>query len=165
MQTKIKNIFKDDRMTRSQIWIPKEEFDLLLPTFEFVEKETDIKRRSNNKRTYGWRKSKLETSEQKLFFILYYLKVYPTYDEAWIAWWVSKSRISDWIYRYFPILKESLKRLWVLPPETKEEYTKKFWRDMTKKRIFIDWSEREISRSINYKTQKKFYSGKKRNIQ
>ena len=164
MKEKIQLIFKDDRITKSQIWISSKEFGLLLPTFEIVDKEEEIKRRSMTKRGYGWRKSKLETWEHKLFFILYYLKVYPSYDTAWVVWWVSKSRISECIYRYFPILKESLKRLWVLPPENKEEYKKKFKDNWWNSYIFIDWSEREVSRSTDYEKQKKFYSWKKRDI-
>ena len=34
MLTKIKNIFKDKRLLKSQIWITKEEFNILQPTFE-----------------------------------------------------------------------------------------------------------------------------------
>ncbi len=165
MLTKIKNIFKDKRLLKSQIWITKEEFDILQPTFELVDKEEDIKRRKWKKRSYWWRNSKLKNWEQRLFFILYYFKVYPTYDEASVAWWVSKSVISWWICRYFLVLKESLKRLGTLPAETKEEFVKRFWDNGGKKYIFIDWSEREVSRSTNYSKQKKFYSWKKRNIQ
>ncbi len=165
MIEKIQKIFKDDRTTKATIWIPKAEFDLLLPTFDTVDKEFEQIQRSKKKRNYGWRKSILQTWEHKLFFILYYLKVYPTYDEWWIAWWTHRSVIWDWICKYSPILKESLKRLWVIPPETKEEFQKKFWDSYDKKYIFIDWSERDISRSTDYSKQKKFYSWKKRNTQ
>ena len=165
MVEKIWKIFKDDRTTRSMIWITKEEFKLLEPTFALVDKENEIKRRRTKERIYGWRKSILETSEHRLFFILYYLKVYPTYDEWWVAWWTARCVIWDWICKYFPILQESLKRLWVIPPETKEDFQERFWNSYEKKYIFIDWSERNVSRSTNYSKQKKFYSGKKNNIQ
>ena len=161
MKEKIAKIFKDDRTTRSQIWIPKEEFDILLPTFTKAVEEADSKRRLLKTRKYWWRKPILETWEHKLFFILYYCKVYPTYDEWGIAWWVHRSMIWNWVQRYLPILQESLRRLWTIPPETGEEFNKKFWEKYERKYIFIDWSERQVTRSTDYQKQKQFYSGKK----
>lgn len=165
MKEKINKIFEDDRTTRSQIWIPKEEFFLLLPTFEKVNLEEENKRKIWNKQKYWWRKPILETAEQKLFFILYYCKVYPTYDEWGLAWWIHRTMIWNWVLRYLPILQESLKRLWQIPPETGEEFNKKFCNNYEKKYIFIDWSERIVPRNVDYKKQKKFYSWKKNFIQ
>ena len=151
----IEKILEDGRSCKSQIWINKFEFEILLPTFEQVELEEKMKR--EKKRTiWWWRKSSLKWSKEKLFFILYYLKVYPTYDEWWVLWWVHRTVIWDWVYKFFPILKESLRRLWVLPWENKEDFNKKLNSDSKRKYVFIDWSEREITRSTNYEKQKKF---------
>jgi len=136
MKEKINKIFKDDRTTRSQIWIPKNEFELLLPTFEKVDIEEEEKRKIWNKQKYWWRKSVLETAEHKLFFILYYCKVYPTYDESGLDLWVHRSIIWNWVQRYLPILQESLKRLWQIPPETGEELNRKFCNNY-EKNIFL----------------------------
>lgn len=166
MKEKIEKILKDERTSKSQIWITKEEFEILLPTFEQVELEERKKSEKSKKRAmWWWRKSVLSWIIEKLFFILYYLKVYPTYDEAWVLWWVHRSVIWDWVIKLFPILKESLNRLWVLPWETKEEFNKKLIWDKKQKYIFIDWSERQITRSTDYEKQKKFYSWKKSYIQ
>ncbi|MDQ7022818.1 MAG: hypothetical protein Q9M97_04780 [Candidatus Gracilibacteria bacterium] len=70
MKEKINKIFEDDRTTRSQIGIPKEEFFLLLPTFEKVNLEEENKRKIGNKQKYGGRKPVLETAEQKLFLYI-----------------------------------------------------------------------------------------------
>ncbi|MDQ7023867.1 MAG: transposase family protein [Candidatus Gracilibacteria bacterium] len=91
---------------------------LLLPTFEKVNLEEENKRKIGNKQKYGGRKPVLETAEQKLFFILYYCKVYPTYDEGGLAWGIHRTMIGNWVLRYLPILQESLKRLGQIPPET-----------------------------------------------
>jgi len=63
---------------------------------------------------------------------------------------------------YFPLLKKALKRLGVLPPETKEEFQIMLAKNQGKKYLIIDVSEREIARSTNYQTQKEFFSGKKK---
>lgn len=166
MIEKIEKILNEERTSKSQIWIVKEEFEILLPTFEQVEWEEKRKNEKTRKRAiWWWRKSVLSWIREKLFFILYYLKVYPTYDEASVLWWVHRSVIWDWVIKFFPILKESLKRLWVLPWETKEDFMKKLSWEKKQKYIFIDWSERQISRSTDYQKQKKFYSWKKNYIQ
>lgn len=164
MQTQIDKILANNRTCKAHIWIVSNEFNILLETFTVVYNEFDMKARATKKRQYGWRKSKLCTMTQRLFFILRYLKTNPKYDIAWVIWWVDKSVICDYIVKYVPILSESLRRLWCTPPQTIEEFREKYrWNQFDILRV--DATEREVTRSTKAKIQKKYYSGKKNIIQ
>ncbi|MDQ7023471.1 MAG: hypothetical protein Q9M97_08280 [Candidatus Gracilibacteria bacterium] len=73
--------------------------------------------------------------------------------------------IGNWVLRYLPIVQESLKDYDKSLLRTGEEFNKKFCNNYEKKYIFIDGSERIVPRNVDYKKQKKFYSGKKNFIQ
>ena len=164
MQDKIDMILNNDRTSKAHIWLVRDEFELLLWTFDIVCKEEEAKRRAKSSRSYGGRKAIIYGSIQQLFFILWYLKTNPKYDIAWVIWWTDKTVISDYIVRYMPILLESLRRLWCVPAQTMEEFKLKYkWRNLDM--IRIDWTERRVTRSTKKKIQELYYSGKKNNIQ
>jgi len=71
--------FKNDRLMKSLTWLSIKEFNDLLPSFEKL--YIELANKKERKRKYWWwRKGELKTIEHKLFFILFYLKIYPTYD-------------------------------------------------------------------------------------
>ena len=49
------------------------------------------------------------------YVLLFYLKVYPTYDLASAIFGVDKSRICRWVKELLPILESTLERSYVLP--------------------------------------------------
>jgi len=119
--------------------------------------------KSNRKRKFGGGdKGVLETFSDKLFFILLYLKTYPTFDVIGFFYNRDRSRPCRWVRKYLPILEKTLGYSCVLPErriDSIEEFMKKF---PEIKDIFIDGTEREIQRPKNPKNQKKNYSGKKK---
>ena len=89
MKEKIENILKDDRTSRSQIWIIKEEFEILLPTFEQVELEIRKKAEEIKKRAmWWWRKSVISWIKEKLFFNTVLFKSISN------LWWSRSSLVS-----------------------------------------------------------------------
>ena len=56
----------------------------------------------------GGRKHTLKDAEAKTLFLLFYLKVYPTYDFASILYLVDRSQICRWVKQLLPILKIAL---------------------------------------------------------
>jgi len=75
----------DDRGFRALTGLSRKAFYQLLPLFTISDEEALWERyeqqRSRRKRKPGvGQKGRLNTMEKKLFFILYYLKVYPTFD-------------------------------------------------------------------------------------
>ena len=57
----------------------------------------------------------LKDTQMKLFYILMYLKVYPTYDLASFIFSVDRSRCCRWTKYFLPILSKVLDRELVLP--------------------------------------------------
>ena len=77
----IDKVLENPRLVRAILGINKKQFISLLATFEQVllEEQTNKKRkRAVGGRRIGKRIGKIKPARNKLFFILWYLKVYPT---------------------------------------------------------------------------------------
>jgi hypothetical protein len=143
------------------IGLSKEKFEELLITFtQILTNERNTLKRK--RKIGGGRNGNIKSAEQKLFFILFYMKNYPTYDVAAFLFASSKTSTCDWVHDILPILKKTLGRELVLPKRqirTTEEFFALF---PGVQEVMIDGVERPVVRSKNNKTQKKNYSGKKK---
>lgn len=139
------------------------EFNNLVLDFSWNYAEYEAKRKPVRKRKVGGgRDSKVESVEEKLFYILWYMKTYPTFDGASFLIGFHRSNACDWVHTLLPILEQALKRKLVLPQRRisdPEEYLRLF---PEAKEVFADGIERSIQRSKNKKKQQKTYSGKKK---
>ena len=107
------------------------------------------------------RKSSLDQPEQKLLFILVYLRTYPLQVVLGELFDVSQPRANQWIHRLLPILRDALDDLGVLPERTPED----FGGSQTgrgKPSLIIDATERRRQRPKNPEKQARFYSGRKK---
>jgi hypothetical protein len=157
----IDKVLKNPRLVRAILGITKKEFDELLLSFEQVLHEY---RKSNKRKRAigGGAKGKIKSAEKKLFYILFYVKTYPTFDTAAFVFASSKSRTHGWTHTILPLLEKALGRKIVLPKRrinTPEEFLAMF---PEVKEVLIDGVERPTIRSKKDKTQKKHYSGKKK---
>ena len=76
-------------------FINKKAFDELKETFAQVVTQPEIPRRSQQPRQRAIgarRKPRLETVEQKLIYILFYFKCYPTFDLAGLLFDIDRSQ-------------------------------------------------------------------------
>jgi hypothetical protein len=99
---------------------------------------------------------------QKLFFILVFMKVYPTYDLAAYMFGASRTRAYCRVQELLPILSKTLGRTLSLPQRqisTPEEFFSLF---PGVKEVMIDGVERPSVRRKKPKMQTKNYSGKKK---
>jgi len=104
----------------------------------------------------------LKSSEEKLFFILFYIKCYPIFEVAGLFFNVHKSSCCRWVQWFLPALRETLGKELVLP-ERKISNVEEFLRLFPKvQAIFIDGTERPIQRPKDSKRQRENYSGKKK---
>lgn len=157
----ITKILNNRRMSMALIGLSKEKFFELLPVFEgvlldYLQKKTRIRR------VGGGRIGKIKNPEQKLFFILFYMKNYPTFDVCAFLFGSSKTSVCDWAHDIAPILEKTLGRQMVLPErqiKTPEEFFRLF---PGVKEVMIDGLERPTIRSRKDKVQNKHYSGKKK---
>jgi hypothetical protein len=110
----------------------------------------------------GGQKGKLPTVHEKLTFLLYYLKVYPTFDVLGAQFGMDRSKACENVHTLLPILYKALENLGVLPHrafKTVEEFRAACdWA----KELLIDATERPHSRPIDNEKQRDLYSGKKK---
>jgi len=159
----IEKAVNNDRMLRSIIWIWKKEFEEILPYFENSLNEYYSTLKETRERwVWGWRKGALKDAKSKLLMILFYVKVYPTYDFVAFLYDVARSQPYYWVVKFLPILETALWRKLVLPERKTKNLEELLERYPEMKEIFVDWTERPINRPAKTKQQKKNYSWKKK---
>jgi hypothetical protein len=157
----IDKILHNGRLVHALLGVSKAEYLALLPTFtQIVREEAETKKRK--RAVGGGCNGKIKSARRKLFFILLYVKTYPTFDVAAFMFASSKSRTHEWAHRILPLLEKTLGRKIALPKRrinTPEEFLAAF---PGVKEALIDGVERPTIRSEKDKTQRKHYSGKKK---
>lgn len=104
------------------------------------------------------RNSVLNTTEDKLFFLLYYLKLNPLQETLAATFGLSQPQANNWLELLRGLLTAALKKEAVLP----ERETARLHRVLEgEDKVMIDVTERSVGRSIDDETQKEYYSGKK----
>lgn len=107
----------------------------------------------------------LTNKKEALFFILHYLKAYPTLQNMGLYFGFSEATVSQYLELLKPIIKASLTKL--------EHLTTRLFKDQTDfdkafegiEELAIDVTEIPIQRPDNQEVQKNNYSGKKKPIQ
>jgi hypothetical protein len=160
---------RDERQLRALTGVPAEKLPILEAAFTLAmddEKEQAYRKgRTEGKRQRkpgGGQKGKLPTVHDKLIFILYYLKVYPTFDVLGAQFGMNRSKACENVHALLPILYKALENLGVMPYrefKTVEEFLAACsWIDD----VLIDVTERSHSRPSDDVKQKDLYSGKKK---
>lgn len=154
---------RTDRMCKAMTGLSVREFNNLVADFSWNYAEYEAKRKPDRKRRLGGgRGSYVEEVEQKLFYILWYLKVYPTFDLASFMIGFHRSKACEWFHLLRPIMETTMKRKLMLP-ERKISDPEEFLRLFPEAReVFADGIERSIERKKNKKSQQKNYSSKKK---
>jgi hypothetical protein len=160
---KTTDIFKNQRLIKALTGVSTREFNALLPIFEQSVMEDDRLRSKAKQRHFGGgAKGKLSTIEDKLFFILVYIKTYPTFDFLGFVFSMHRSRAHRNTVKLTRSLEKTLGRKIVMPEKqirSMEEFLEKF---PEAKDLFVDGVERPVQRPKNQKKQNKLYSGKKK---
>src|SRR5215469_7133678 len=111
-----KAALRTDRMCKSTTGLSVNEFTALVEDFARNYNEFEAKRKEKRQRKIGGgRGSKIETTEEKLFYLLWYLKTYPTFDVASFYVGFHRSNACEWVHVLLPILEQTMKRKFVLP--------------------------------------------------
>ena len=106
----------------------------------------------------------LSTVEERLFFTLYYLKVYPTFDVLGICFGMDGSTAEDNTQLLQFVLEKTLQRLKMLPARSSNDEKEIKHLLATAEKIFVDATERRLQRPENQADQEDAYSGKKKHI-
>jgi len=150
---------------RALTGLNRKAFEELKSAFAQVLANAEVPRRSplpRQRASGAGRKPTLETLEAKLFFILFYFKVYPTFDLAGFLFELDRAQANRWMHRLQPLLEETLGEKMALPKRkvtSLEEFVEAF---PDVKRVILDATERPIQRAKDREQQKEDYSGKKK---
>lgn len=163
---KLEKILKNDRLVHALTGLGAEEFIALLPDFTNAWEAARMKAYRTDpdreRKPGGGRSGCTKSASEKLFFILFYYKCYPTYDVLSFLYDCDRSNACRKQQRLSTILEATLKKKLVLPKRqmrSVEEFLKAF---PEAKEVFIDGTERPIQRPKDATRQKADYSGKKK---
>ena len=154
-------ITKDSRTLKALIGMGRAEFDDLLLTFTRV-LERHALRQPRQRAIGGGFKGVLDTPGKKLFFVLFYLKVYPTFDVLGALFAKPRGRSCEAVHLLLPLLEAALGQKCVLPQRRIRSVAEFRQRFPEVKDVMIDGVERPIQRPQSSKRQNRHYSGKKK---
>lgn len=138
------------------------EFELLVPAFEQALYLHKVSAPGRRRKPGGGIKGHLPDASAKLFFILFYLKSYPTMDVLGCLFSKSSGRSTEAVHLYLVVLEKALGRKIQMPLRkinSMEELLEKF---PDAKDVFLDGTERPMQRPKRPKQNKRTYSGKKK---
>lgn len=158
-----KAALRTDRMCKATTGLKVDEFNALVEDFFINYTEFEAKRKKKRQRKLGaGRGSKIETIEEKLFYVLWYMKTYPTFDVASFYVGFHRSNACEWVHTLLPILEQTMQRKFVLPQRKisdPDEFLRLFPETAE---VFVDGVERLRQRPKKKKSATKTYSGKKK---
>lgn len=162
----VEKVLTRERLCRAMTGLTPQEFKNLLATFAEALQRRAMERyltdSSRKRKPGGGRKSFLKTVEEKLFFILFYYKVYPTFDV--LGFFYDRDRGNAWhAYDHLsPVLEAALGKKLALPKRQIKSVEEFFQAFPEAKEVFLDGTERPVQRPKNPQKQAANYSGKKK---
>ncbi len=145
--------------------LTRTEFETLLVAFSKVDQRTaelTIKGKPRQRKSGGGRKATLALQEDRLLFILVYLKTYPLQEVMGELFDMEVSRVNEWIHRLLPMVRDALDDLGVLPERDAKAVAKAQAKRASGKEVIIDGTERRRQRPKKPEKQVAHYSGKKK---
>lgn len=158
-------IIKHKNLFPYVIGITCKQFEKILPKFSSALRSAEYKKAYEKARVRdigGGRKPTLKTDRQKLFFILLYYKIYPTYRLAQVIYEFEYSNIFYWRKFLEKVLEKALGYELALPTVKINGLTMLFAVCPLLRNFIVDATERRIQRPKDNKTQAIYYSGKKK---
>ncbi len=93
----------------------------------------------------GGRKPKLDNMEDRLFFILFYLKTYPLQEVLGHLFGLSQGQANIWVHKLSLVLKKALNRNGCMPTRLPEQMLARLEEEASQD-LGIDGTERRINR-------------------
>ena len=113
---------RDDRQMKAFTGLSQDQFDHLLPVFSDLYRATQqhtyeagVASGSRRRHPGGGSKGKLPTLAEKLQFVLYYYKTYPTFDVLGTQFAMARSKAHENLHKLSPILYDTLVHLDLMP--------------------------------------------------
>lgn len=157
----IERALNQERLLRALTGLNRKAFDALLEDFSILYEQTR-QTPPRQRAVGGGRKARLLRTQEKLFFVLFYFKCYPTFDLAGLIFEMHRSQAHEWMHRLQPILEGTLGEKMVLPERKLDSIEAFLDRFPEVQRVMIDGTERPIARPQDPEAQQSNYSGKKK---
>lgn len=106
-------------------------------------------------------KSCLSTTAHKLFFLLFYYKVYPIQHAMAALFGVAQSGVCEWLHYLTPLVQEALGRA-LVKPARRPRALAEVLRAHPDLVVLLDGTERPVRRPDDEDAQRRNYSGKKK---
>ena len=104
-------LIRDERQMKAFTGLSQAQFDHLLPVFSGLyqasQQHTDekgVESGTRRRKPGGGSKGKLPTMAEKLPFVLYYYKTYPTFDVLGTQFAMARSKAHENLYKLSPML-------------------------------------------------------------
>jgi DDE superfamily endonuclease/Helix-turn-helix of DDE superfamily endonuclease len=143
------------------------EFQTLLPAFtrsyrRLHPPEKTMAGQPRQRPPGGGRRGALPGAEQKLLFILVYLKAYPLQALMGELFGLSQPRVNAWIHRLLPVLQQALAEAGALPERDPGHFAQAQPSCPQEPELIIDGTDRRRQRPKNPEKQAAHYTGKKK---
>ena len=162
-----KTLKRDRRKFLALTGLTLKEFKALLPSFiqayrlKYVSHKT-LSGKKRKRQAGGGRRGLLATPEQKLLFILVYLKAYPLQVVMGELFGTSQAGANQWIHRLLPVLREALRAVGVMPEREGRQFARAERCRREPANYIIDGTERRRQRPKSPEKQALHYNGKKK---
>ena len=162
---------RDDRQMKAFTGLSQAQFDQLLPVFSDLYQGTQqktyeggVESGTRRRKPGGGSKGKLPTIAEKLLFVLYYYKTYPTFDVLGTQFDMVRSKANENLHKLSPILYDTLVYLELMPYRELSTPADLKAALQGMDQVIIDATERAYRRSQDDAKQREHYSGKKNAI-
>lgn len=163
MEIKTKELLEKPLLFKALTGVSVEEFNDLILVFKESYVALVYELNPERKRAYGGgQKGVLPTWEDKLLFVLFYLRHYPGFAVLGYMFGKDTGRSHKAVRFFLMVLSKSLGRRLVLPKKKVTSVDELFKKIPELKDLFIDGTERSVNRPKNLKKRNKLYSGKKK---
>lgn len=158
---------KRPRLFDRMVGVTVDEFERLhdkfLSSWKRFEYEEFVKGKDRQRAFGGGNQEKLKSTEDKLVFILMYVRIYPVQLVMGMWYGISESAANKWIHRLMPLLHEALGYEQVLPKRTRGRNLEEIITEFPElKEFLLDITEQPVRRPKDKQKQREQYSGKKK---
>lgn len=129
--------------------LTRTEFETLLGAFEEINRQSakvTQQGKSRQRKPGGGRKATLALADDRLLFILFYLKTFPLQEVLGEPFDLEISKVNERVHRLLPQVRDSLDKLGVLPERDAQAFAKDQAKRTTSRNVILDGTERRRQR-------------------
>ncbi|MCL1888804.1 MAG: transposase family protein [Kiritimatiellaeota bacterium] len=158
----MQKLYKNQRTMRAVFGLDEANFNALAVRMDALWYEELASRKGRVRAPGAGQPSKIADGAQKLAFILFYLKVYPTFDVMSVFSGINAGDCCRWVHKLMPVLEKLLGQKQALPKRkinSMEEFAAAFPQAVE---VILDGMERPVQRPKKKRRSASIFRGKRR---